>query len=268
MSASKLTGGQDTHVFGALVHAGAMGPAGPMEWNSRWHRKRRQRVPDGDRTISWWLALLFTAGSVLFVFGGVAAIMSADRAAAWLNLVGSLGFSVGAFLAVLEAADAAKRLGRRPGLGGLWGTAAGRASLIQIVAAAGFFQIAMVAGMFPDLGWVRTDLWVWTPSTIGSVGFVVSSLISFREARPAADVGATAAGANLVGSACFLAGSLDGYLAQGPTGLPGVDVADPVFVIGSVLFLIGSVLGFAELRRPLGLQQTASPFPASLSADE
>ncbi len=227
----------------------------PIEWNTRWHRKHRDDVGVG-RSVSWWLALLFTVGSVLFVVGGVATIASADRPAAWLNLIGSIAFSGGAVLAVVEAADAALRLGVKRTLGGLWSTAGGRASLVQVVSAAVPFQIAMIVATISDLGWVTTDVWLWTPSTVGSIGFVIAGIIYLHEARPAADIGTRAAAANLAGSGCFLVGSLAGYLAQGPIEIPGNDFANPVFLAGSLLFLAGSVLGFVELRRPLDSHQT------------
>lgn len=244
------------YASGALVHAHTVRNGRSIEWNARWHRKRRTNDRGVELSVSWWLALLFSVGSVLFVVGGVATISNMDRLAAWLNLVGALGFSIGAVLAVIEGTDAAERL-RLPGVAGLWATAGGRAALVQFVSAAGFFQVAMVTGMLANVGWVTEDLWLWTPSTIGSIGFVVSSVISVQEARPAADIGTTAAVANLAGSVCFLLGSLSGYLAQGPIDLPANDFANPVFLAGSVLFVAGSAASFVELRRPLGPDQTS-----------
>lgn len=250
------------YASGALIHAQTSIEGEVIEWNARWHRKRRSHTPEALRSVSWWLTLLFTIGSLLFVVGGVATITSIDRPAAWMNLTGSLAFSIGASLAVVEAASAAKRLGKF-GIAGLWATAGGRAALIQIVAAAGFFQIAMIAGVLTDLNWVTTDVWLWTPSTIGSIGFVASSFIAVQEARPAADIGTTAAIANLAGSVCFLLGSVAGYLAQGPIQIPGNDFANPVFLAGSVLFLAGSAAGFIELRQPLEAHQTSVWSPAT-----
>ena len=188
--------------------------------------------------------------------GSIASIASSDRPAARLNLTGSVSFSIGAILAVIEARDAADRLGHPPTLGALWSTDGGRAALVQLVAAAIFFQIATIAATLSDLGWIDTDLWLWTPSSIGSVGFVVSGAIYAREARPARDIGALITVLNLAGSTCFLAGSLGGYLAQGPVHIPGNDFVNPVFLAGSALFLLGSVIGFIELRQPLKPHQT------------
>jgi hypothetical protein len=230
-----------------------------VEWNSRWHRKQRRHDPARRRDLSWWLAILFLIGSTLFVVGGVAAISGLGRAGAWMNLLGSICFSIGAGLALVEAATAARRLGEDRDIAGLWSTAGGRAALTQFVAAAGFFQIAMAASMAASLEWIATDFWIWTPSTIGSIGFVTSGVIFTREARPAADIGFASARANLGGSICFLTGSLLGYLAQGPTAFPHADVATPVFLAGSLLFLLGSALGIVELHRPLEPHQWASP---------
>lgn len=246
------------YLFGTLIHVHTTIDSEIVEWNARWHRRQRSHTPSGQRSISWWLSVLFTIGSVLFVAGGIATIVGLDRPAAWMNLIGSIAFSVGATVALIEAAVAAKRL-NLPGFAGLWATAGGKAAIIQIIAAVGFFQIAMITGIITDLNWVTTDVWLWTPSTIGSIGFVTSSMISLQEARPAADIGTAASTANLAGSVCFLLGSLAGYLAQGPIRIPGNDFANPVFLIGSVLFLAGSAAGLAELRQPLRPHQTSIP---------
>ena len=246
------------YAFGTLIHGRDVVEGEMVEWNARWHRRRRSHHPTGPWAVSWWLSFSFTIGSVLFVVGGIATIIGAAQTAVWLNVIGATVFSVGAVLALIEAIDAAKRLGL-PGVSGLWATAGGRAAIIQIISAAGFFQIAMVAGLATNLGWAATDVWVWTPSTIGSIGFVVSSFISVQEARPAADIGATSALCNLTGSMCFLLGSLAGYLAQGPVDVPGNDFANPVFLAGSALFFAGSIFGLAELRQPLGQHQTSKP---------
>jgi len=209
--------------------------------------------------VSWWLAALFTAGSTLFVIGGILAFTN-DPSARWFNLVGSVGFSVGALLAIVEASDAAHRLNGRRTPGSVWATAAGQASFIQGISAVILFQFAMVAAAADtSLSWIGDDIWIWTPSTLGSVGFVIAGRILWLEAKPAADIGSTAARFNLVGGACFLGGSLAGYFAHGPFEVGANLVSNPVFLIGSLAFLIGSGLSLVELDQPLRANATATP---------
>lgn len=209
--------------------------------------------------MSWWLAALFTAGSSLFVVGGILAFTDSAWAR-WFNLVGSIGFSIGALLAIVEAAGAARRLDGRRTPGSVWATAAGRASFVQGFSAIILFQFAMVtAAADTSLSWVGDDIWIWTPSALGSVGFVVAGRILWLEAKPAADIGSAAARFNLAGSACFLAGSLAGYFTQGPVEVAADYISNPVFLFGSLAFLLGSGLSLAELNQPLRTNATATP---------
>ena len=244
-------------IGGVVVHVRHVGEDGRnREWNARWHRRQRSRDGAVGRTVSWWLSVLFLIGSVLFVVGGVLAYTDTGRLADWANLAGSMPFSAGAVLAVVEADRACMRLGRETGVSGLWSTLGGRAAIIQGVSAVGFFQIAMVAAMFGSLGWVATDVWLWTPSTIGSAGFVVSGYMYVAEANPADDIGTRASRVNLLGSVCFLAGSIAGYFSAGTLRIPTNDVTTPAFLLGAIAFAVGSALGLVELQRPLQPHQT------------
>ncbi len=118
----------------------------------------------------------------------------------------------------------------------------------------------MIAGVVSDLSWTGTHALLWTPSTIGSIGFVVSSWIAWREARPAQDIGTAASVANLVGSAGFLVGSLTGFFDD--FGLPANDIANPVFLAGSLASAIGSLLAFAEHKMPTKTSNAVGSDPA------
>ncbi len=242
---------------GTVVHIRHVDEDGrTLEWNARWHRRRRQHETTADRTVSWWLSALFLVGAALFICGGVLAYTDTGRLADWANLAGSIPFSGGAVLAVVEANRACARLACGPGVKGLWSTTGGRAAIIQVVSAVGFFQIAMVAAMFGSLDWVTTDIWLWTTSTIGSVGFVVSGWMYVAEANPADDIGTRSTWVNLLGSVCFLVGSVAGYFSAGTVRIPTNDITTPAFLIGAIAFTVGSALGLAELRQPLRDHQT------------
>ena len=232
-------------LFGVVIHE--VSDSGV--WNSRRHRKGRTSAHTRSRPLSWAISILFLLGSILFVVGGFGAF--GDKPwVAWLNFVGALLFSGGAVVAVLEARDALIARQRATGLAGLWADPGGRAALIQLPAAAVLFQLAMTAGLANNLDWVRVDGLLWTPSTIGSVGFVASSWILWREARPARDIGAATAITNLAGSVGFLVGSAAGYFDEPPFGLSSNDITNPVFLIGSFLFAVGSALGCVEIATP------------------
>jgi hypothetical protein len=92
--------------------------------------------------------------------------------AKWLNLAGSLGFSIGAVLSLIEA-DRAATTGDQPARWHrLIATVAGQAALVQLASAVVLFQLSMILSATATLDWKLSDLWIWTPSALGSIGFV------------------------------------------------------------------------------------------------
>ncbi|MBV7295736.1 hypothetical protein KRX51_07390 [Corynebacterium sp. TAE3-ERU12] len=242
-----------TALFGLPTHIAAEEAA----WNARWHRKQRSPDHAAPHSVSWWIAVFFGVGAVFFIIGTCADFASSDALATWTDFIGACLFGVGAILSIIEAYQASRRIRPFVPHRNLWHTAAGRASIIQGFCALVLFQLAMTVPLWGSLGWQATDVWIWAPSTLGSVGFVVASGIYYREAKPAKDIGTTAALVNLVGSWCYLIGSAFGFLEQGPVQMSGDWVVNPVFLVGSVLFFFGGVFSIMELRQPLQQHQTA-----------
>lgn len=212
--------------------------------------------------VSWW----FTVGSLLFVASGLTAFTTSPVTAV-LNFLGATVFTGGAALAwhrrprlqgfrpnrtsrsgaialtdvegPLPASSVSAHQYRTPRAHNEPATI-NLALAVQLVSAGVFFQIAMSCGLLPHAGWLAEDVWVWTPAVLGSVGFVWSSTLSVL-ASPVVRPARLRAWANLGGSAAFLAGSVLGYFAQGPVIIPPNDIDNPVFLLGSLLFLYGSI---------------------------
>jgi hypothetical protein len=248
------------HVDGRLTHLESTPTDGlPQVWNGRWHRKARSadRADPAARrqqALARWLGVLFAVGSVLFIMGGPLSLAGSSQGTT-LDLVGSILFSVGAVTALLEAVGA----GRAIGAGGWWRTVAGKASLIQLVAAGVVFQTSTIAAQLGATG--AAAFWaVWVPSVLGGVGFVWSGHLYLAEARPAHDFGTRVAAVNLVGSWLFLVSALPG-LVDPDLGERWADLAVNVgYTVGSVMFLVGGVGAVVEVSRPL--PATGSRFPA------
>lgn len=251
-----------------------------LAFNSRWARKGLGLRKPGAKgktgffswkpgVLSWWVAVHFTLGSLFFVVGGVVALLDAGKSGVWLDFVGSVGFSIGAYLQVLEALNRPMVTGQVSGSDGAasllrpradqfrWWTwrpllVDSRGAVIQCTAAL-FFQVNTLCSLFSGGGWVREELLVWGPSCIGSAGFVWSTWLFLVEAgngRVAwswSDIGWRSVMLNLLGSIGFLAASLLGFFGDCPLFKDPVALVNWVFLTGSVLFLVGSYLGVVEL---------------------
>ncbi|UFU02614.1 YrhK family protein [Ruania suaedae] len=229
-----------TRVHGIVVHAVAEVEGRTLEFSERWSRRARSPARSlSTRDASFWMAVSFTAGAVLFIAAAFGAIAGPGADALWVrtgNLIGATIFSVGAAFAVREAWGAVEPRG----LEQFWATVAGRASMVQGAAAAVLFQAGMVIEtLTTQLGTLVAAL-----NTAGSVGFVISSYLYLRESWPSRDIGTVSAAANLLGSALFLLGSGAG-LAPSAEAL-----ANWSFLIGSAMFAAGGLAAFKELDEP------------------
>ncbi|UFU05949.1 YrhK family protein [Ruania halotolerans] len=230
-------------VHGIVVHAAAVVDGRLLEFNERWSRRSRS----AERSLSsWdasvWMAVCFAIGSVVFIVAGISAIVGPGAEATTVrlgNLIGATVFSVGALFAVEEARCAVEP--RR--WSQFWASIAGRASLIQGVAALLPFQVGMVIAMANT---EQAHL-VAALNTVGSLGFVLASYLYLRESWPAHDVGTTSSAANLLGSVLFLVGSTAGFA---PPGAAADAVVNWSFLVGSMLFAVGAITALVELSAP------------------
>lgn len=279
-------------------------------WTSRRHRKGRGPVrvsrdrvmpgdirsyglhPDNDeyhhgndvdwtRTIwgwkfnstAWWVAFVFTFGSVLFVAGAVPAMFMTGFFIGALYFAGSVCFTIASYLALMEVNNASLDgeirndvtvvvdflLGRRdrthlqriawltwqPHRLDWW------AASVQMVGAL-IFNVNCYNGMFHITPWWWADLIVWTPSTLGSLCFVTAGLLAYWEVthtwlawRPKSLEWWICA-CNVLGAVGFLLSSLTGYFAQGPVQINQEWTTNFLLMGGCFWFLGGSYLLIPE----------------------
>jgi hypothetical protein len=278
-------------VLGSVVRAVWRGPDGDeLEWTSRGYRKgqRPRTVVTGTaaaikrpplfgfapHALSWWVAIVFAAGSVFFVVGAAGAVTGPTRW--WPNAMyfaGSVLFTGGASLQLLEVSLTGRDLGPSPrsrahGLRRFWFYRPGRldwnAAVIQLVGTV-LFNVNCFFGMSMSLNVRQEDMRVWVPSTIASVCFVASSWLSLVEAegrwfcwRPRQLAWWITVG-SLLGSWGFLLSSLAGFFLGGDlrsfvTGLLGPHgetlwleyAVDGVLLAGSLCFLVSTYLMIPE----------------------
>lgn len=224
-------------------------PGGPLvRWEARAHRKAVSAGTRG-RGLTWWTGLLFVIGSACFVVGPIPAYAQAVGAHldALTYFVGSLFFTTGAYLSYLQVV---RQAGNRwfawaPRSPGFW------AAIVQLVGTV-YFNVTTFAGLFDVPADVENRV-VWRPDAVGSVCFLVSSVIAFAEAghrwwswRPGErDWHITAL--NLWGSVFFGLSAIGAHFDSAGS-LTNVRLANGGTFLGAVCFLVASVLSMPEGR--------------------
>jgi hypothetical protein len=219
----------------------------------------------------WWIAILFAIGSLLFAIGSVPGYGSAvgDVGDTVTYFIGSLFFTAASFLSYREAVDAGPHAHRRffvyqPGRIDWWATG------VQLIGTV-YFNVSTGAAMVIDLSAQAAHQHVWRPDAIGSVCFLVSSVLAWYEVchgwaawRPRSYSWWITL-VNLLGSIAFGISAVAGYINPVTGQVHDVGRADTQTLIGAVFFLIGAVLLLPErteevggLRSPL-LDEASSP---------
>lgn len=227
---------------------------------SRRHRKHQKPAAGSTwwapRARGWWIAILFAAGSLLFAVGSVPGYTSAVGAR-WDTVtyfIGSLFFTVASFLSYREAVDASpQRL--NPAHRRFFVYQRGRidwwATAVQFVGTL-YFNVSCGVAMAANLSAQAAHQHVWRPDAIGSVCFLVSSVLSWYEAchgwaawRPTSWAWWITL-VNLAGSIAFGISAVAGYVNPVTGQVHNAGRADTQTLIGAICFLIGAILLLPE----------------------
>jgi hypothetical protein len=241
-----------------------------VHWQSRAHRKGQSAaVPDADGDWveiwwqpdrpHWWMAVLFSVGSLLFAAGGIAsqwALVSA-RTAAWTFFIGSLFFTAAAYMQYLEAVNAARGVGERRGFN-RWRPASWEpkridwlATLVQLAGTV-LFNISTMAALQRHLTTSQINLRVWAPSAVGAIAFLVSSQLAYAETCHRwfclrnRSLPWRIVALNVVGSIAFGASAVASLTVSGSGTPVSVDISNAGTWVGGIMFLIGSLLLIPE----------------------
>jgi hypothetical protein len=234
-----------------------------LRWESRWHRKHPRATPTGSAwwaptAIAWWIGILFAVGSICFALGALPPFATAVGTDAdnLTYFVGSIFFTMAAFLQYSEAATTDKRLdgGDRRHIRQLFEVQHGRidwwASLVQFVGTLWFNRTTFSAWVV-GLGSSSAHHPVWRPDALGSICFLVSSWLAWAEEchgplawRPD-DLAWWITLVNLLGSVAFGASAIASYVK--PNGqLVSLALTNLGTFVGAVLFLVGALLLLPE----------------------
>jgi hypothetical protein len=233
-----------------------------VRWESRHHRKHRGGAPAAGstwwapRARGWWIAVLFAIGSLLFALGSVPGYVSAvgDRWDTVTYFVGSLFFTSASFLSYREAVDAAplalnpdhrRFFVYQPGRIDWWATA------IQLVGTV-YFNVSTGVAMAADLSAQTAHQHEWRPDAVGSICFLVSSVLAWYEVchgwmawRPRSWSWWITL-ANLIGSIAFGVSAVAGYVNPVTGQVQNAGRANTQTLVCAVCVLIGAVLLLPE----------------------
>lgn len=235
-----------------------------VRWESRRHRKHLKPAAGstwwapGAR--GWWIAILFAVGSLLFALGSVPGYSGAVGARwdAVTYFIGSLFFTSASFLSYREAVDAAPG-SLNPAHRRFFVWQAGRidwwATAVQLAGTL-YFNVSTGVAVVSGLSAQAAHQHVWRPDAIGSVCFLVSSVLAWYEvcrgwlAWHPRSWSWWITLANLAGSIAFGVSAVAGYIDPVTGEVHNVTRANTQTLIGAVCFLIGAVLLLPERTQP------------------
>jgi hypothetical protein len=264
--------GRDLTVGAPVTFVDQVGPDGVIvRLESRFRRKHQKPAAGSTwwapRARGWWIAVLFASGSLLFAVGSVPGYASAVGAR-WDTVTyfaGSLFFTAASFLSYREAVDAApaalnpahrRFFTYQPGRVDWWATAVQLAGTV-------YFNVSTGVAMASDLSATTAHQHVWRPDAIGSVCFLISSVLSWYEAchgwaawRPRSWAWWITL-ANLIGSIAFGISAVAGYVNPVTGQVHNAGRANTQTLIGAICFFIGAVLLLPERTEETRSQVTA-----------
>ncbi|HEX5146259.1 MAG TPA: hypothetical protein VFV85_04495 [Conexibacter sp.] len=211
-----------------------------------------------ERTPLWWIAVLFAIGSACFLVAALASLWSSVTrpGIGVVFFAGSIFFTSAAYLqhwlAVRSAVHGPRlREHRRPRLArpASWPHAHVDvlATLVQLAGTV-LFNVNTYAALDTTLSAHQANLRVWTPDMLGSVCFLVSSLLAFANGSDAwlafrpRSRGWWVNALNLLGSIAFGVAAV-ASLVQPSTNEPvSAAIANGGTAAGALCFLLGALL--------------------------
>ena len=186
-------GGREGHVGPFVTFVEHKRPDGVVaRWESRRHRKHPSGAPAAGSTWwapaarGWWIGVLFAVGSLLFVLGAVPGYASGvgTRWDAATFFAGPLFFTSAGYLSYREAVDAGPQASTtaqrrrfftfQPRRIDWWATAVQLAGTL-------YFNVSTGNALRVDLTSEAANQHVWRPDAVGSVCFLIASLLAWFE---------------------------------------------------------------------------------------
>jgi hypothetical protein len=197
------------------------------------------------RTATWWIATLFSIGSVCFALPSIPALAALvpPSVCAATYFVSSLFFTSAALLVTVTTWSAASAAGSP----GVVRSVDWWAAIIQLAGTL-WFNLDTFHALQLGLSAHQENLRVWTPDFLGSICFLVSSELSLLAVcrRPwcvcRGNRDWTIAALNLAGSVFFMLSALAAFTRPATDDLLDASLANSGTLLGAICFLVGARL--------------------------
>ncbi len=223
--------------------------------------------------VVWWTAALFIVGSACFMAASAAPLQPglfgrfAENTTAINRVffVGSIFFTLAAYSQFLAAVNAnrvtAIAHGHDPTTPFRWfawrpGQIGWLSTFIQFVGTL-LFNINTFDALLPGLNWFQADLLIWTPDIIGSVCFLIASVLAFTEYSDGSfvwkprDVSWRIVCLNLLGSIAFGIAAIYAIILPGSSDVLNARDVNFFTFVGGLCFMVGAYLLIPEAARNL-----------------
>lgn len=246
-----------------------------VRWRSRSHRKRDARSGEPGmpaqsaepvwwrpRSRSWWMAVLFSLGSVCFLLAALASQWASSTCPGIgaTFFAGSILFTSASYLQYSEVVNVERGLERAPARV-RWRPASWEPRRIDWLAAAAqlagtvFFNITTFTAMKHGLSPHQENRRVWAPDALGSICFLISSELAYAEVchrwlcLRLRSLPWRIVALNMLGSLAFAAAAIASLIEPG-TGEPiSTRITNSATALGGLCFLWGPLALMPEAAR-------------------
>ncbi|QDU75598.1 hypothetical protein Pan97_26320 [Bremerella volcania] len=211
------------------------------------------------RDLNWWIGVLFAIGAVLFCGASILCLLDvATASASVIYFLGSIPFTIAAYLQLHQAANAAplpsapKAVSTQHSYFGWRPHDVGWLSCATQFVGTVLFNFNTLDAMIPSLSWFGQDLLVWTPNFIGSILFLISGYLAFIEVGHAywawapKDLSWWITFINLLGCAGFMISAVLAITLPGQPDPVRTTVSVAFTLQGAISFLLGALLMLPE----------------------
>ena len=249
-------------------------------WESRLHRKGLEATFLKDfnaakkafwngfkkvATLNWWISIVFSIGSFLFILGSLLSLWSplalhfklSTTEVNFVFFLGSIPFTTAAFLQLLQAYLASKKLNKSTGFQNekkglnLWSLGF-LSALFQFIGTL-LFNVNTFNGTKSNLSILESDIAIWTPDFIGSILFLISGYLAFIEVGhrywkwEPKNISWWVVFINLLGCIAFMISAFFAFVPQGGASNFSVQMSLVFTLIGAFCFFVGALLMLPEM---------------------